>query len=142
VDITPATVDDFDAISRLLQENGLPVEGLFEHIGDTIVARSAGRVVGSAALERYGHAALLRSIVVGSGARGSGLGRQLTEVAVQNARDAGVREVYLLTTTAERFFPRFGFEVVGRDAVPAPVRASVEFASACPASAIVMRKIL
>jgi amino-acid N-acetyltransferase len=50
--------------------------------------------------------------------------------------------VFLLTTTAERFFPRFGFEEIARDEVPASVQASVEFQSACPASAIVMRKRL
>ena len=50
--------------------------------------------------------------------------------------------VYLLTTTAERFFPRFGFEQITRADVPATVQESVEFKSACPASAIVMRKHL
>jgi amino-acid N-acetyltransferase len=142
VDITPATIDDFEGISQLLQDNGLPVAGLFNHLHDTLVARSAGRIVGSAAIERYGHVALLRSVAVDREARGSGLGRQLTEAALRNAMDSGVRELYLLTTTAEGFFPRFGFEVVGRDAVPAAVLESVEFTSACPASARVMRKIL
>jgi amino-acid N-acetyltransferase len=50
--------------------------------------------------------------------------------------------VFLLTTTAERFFPKFGFEQIARDEVPASVKASVEFRSACCASAIVMRKQL
>jgi amino-acid N-acetyltransferase len=50
--------------------------------------------------------------------------------------------VFLLTTTAEGFFPRFGFEAVRHADVPASVQASVEFQSACPASAIVMRKRL
>jgi amino-acid N-acetyltransferase len=47
-----------------------------------------------------------------------------------------------LTTTAERFFPKFGFEPIDREQVPPSVRESVEFQSACPASAIVMRKRL
>jgi amino-acid N-acetyltransferase len=50
--------------------------------------------------------------------------------------------VFLLTTAAERFFPKFGFEPVDREQVPPSVGASVEFQSACPASAIVMRKQL
>jgi amino-acid N-acetyltransferase len=54
----------------------------------------------------------------------------------------GAVTVFLLTTTAERFFPRFGFEPIARDEVPASVLASVEFQSACPESAIVMRKRL
>jgi amino-acid N-acetyltransferase len=47
-----------------------------------------------------------------------------------------------LTTTAERYFPKFGFERIERNDVPASVQASVEFTSACPSSAIVMRKPL
>ena len=40
------------------------------------------------------------------------------------------------------FFPKFGFEQIARADVPASVQASVEFQSACPASAVVMRKRL
>ena len=58
------------------------------------------------------------------------------------AEGRGVEAVFLLTTTAEAFFPKFGFEpMLARD-VPASVQASVEFRSACPASAVVMRKRL
>ena len=66
----------------------------------------------------------------------------MTEAVLRLAQDHGVRTVFLLTTTAERFFPKFGFEQITRDEVPETVRASVEFTSACPASAIVMRKRL
>ena len=37
--------------------------------------------------------------------------------------------MFLLTTTAERFFPKFGFEQITRDEVPETVQASVEFTS-------------
>ena len=74
--------------------------------------------------------------------QGRHIGHQLTEAALRLARTHGVEAVYLLTTTAERFFPKFGFEQIAREEVPAAVRSSVEFASACPASAIVMRKRL
>ena len=52
----------------------------------------------------------------------------------------GLTPLYLLTTTAEDFFPRFGFSRITRQEVPESVRASVEFRSACPASAVVMWK--
>ena len=38
-------------------------------------------------------------------------------------------------------FPRFEFERITREDVPASVRAPVEFQSACPASAVVMRRV-
>ena len=51
-------------------------------------------------------------------------------------------DVYLLTTTAEQFFPKWGFVQIPRDDVPAGVQQSVEFQSACPSTAIVMRATL
>ena len=77
-----------------------------------------------------------------SGMSRRGMVRQLTGAALQLATTRGANAVFLLTTTAERFFPRFGFEPIDREQVPQSVRASVEFQSACPASAIVMRKQL
>ena len=57
-------------------------------------------------------------------------------------RDLEAPQAFLLTTTAERFFPKFGFERIERTDVPASLQASIEFRSACPSSAIVMRKAL
>jgi N-acetylglutamate synthase-like GNAT family acetyltransferase len=63
----------------------------------------------------------------------------LIQSVLAEAQRLGVRDVYLLTTTAEQFFVRFGFTTVDRIEVPLSVRESVEFRSACPASATVMR---
>ena len=49
--------------------------------------------------------------------------------------------MYLLTTTAEGWFPRFGFERIAREEVSEAVRGSVEFGGACPATAAVMRRV-
>jgi N-acetylglutamate synthase-like GNAT family acetyltransferase len=40
------------------------------------------------------------------------------------------------------YFPNFGFEKIDRSVVPKSVQASVEFTSACPSTAVVMRKNL
>ena len=117
---------------------GLTLDGLEAHLAATIVARDATSLLGCAALELYGTDALLRSVAVAAEHRGKGLGEALTAAAIALARQRGVRGIYLLTETAERFFPRFGFEIISRDAVPAVVKASAEFTTACPASATVM----
>jgi len=142
VRIEPARPADADAVLSLVSRQGLPIDGLREHLTRTLVARRAGVVVGSAAIELYEDGALLRSVAVDREEQGHGLGRRLTDAAIDLARTAGVANLYLLTTTAERFFPRFGFEPVARADVPAGVRTSVEFSSACPSSATVMRKTL
>jgi len=75
-------------------------------------------------------------------AQGQGLGHRLSDAALSIAKDRGTRTAFLLTTAAEKFFPKLGFEQIVRDDVPASVQASIEFQSACPASAVVMRKRL
>jgi amino-acid N-acetyltransferase len=139
--IEPATDRDLPQVRRLLEAHGLPIDGINEHTDTMLVAREDARVVGAAALEVYADGALLRSVVVDRAHQGRRLGHDLTEAALELAR-ARVATVFLLTTTAERFFPRFGFERITRADVPTSVQASVEFRSACPASAIVMRRRL
>jgi amino-acid N-acetyltransferase len=86
----------------------------------------------------YDKAALLRSVAVDQARRGQGLGQQLTQAALSLAKQQGVTEVYLLTETAADFFPRFGFRPVSRAQVAPAVQGSVEFTTACPASALAM----
>jgi amino-acid N-acetyltransferase len=140
--IGPIAPDEVDDVLSLLAENHLPVEGLHEHLATTLVARDDGQIVGSAALEIYPGGALLRSVAVASTRQHAGLGRELTEAAIGVAQQRGIPAIYLLTTTAERYFPRFGFEPITRADVPADVQTSAEFTSACPSSATVMLKRL
>lgn len=141
-DLRPAVAADHEAVCRLLREADLPLDGLSATLEHFIVAETDGAVTAAAGLEMYGSDALLRSVVVAAGIRGSGVGNRLVEAARQSARSLGVRGVYLLTDTADHFFARHGFAVIGRAEVPAGIRTSVEFASACPDSAIVMRDTL
>ena len=140
--IGPMKAGELDAVLELLARLKLPDAGLAEHAGTTLVARRDGAVVGSAALEVYGREALLRSVGVDLAFRGSGLGQRLTQAALALAGRLGLSRVYLLTESAERFFPKFGFRTVARQRVPEAVQQSVEFKAACPASAVAMEKIL
>jgi amino-acid N-acetyltransferase len=137
-----ARAADTEGVLQLLAQNGLPVDGLREHLPTTLVAREDGLVAGSAALEVYPDGALLRSVAVAPERQGRGLGHELTRAAIRLAQDLRMPAIYLLTTTAERYFPRFGFDAIDRADVPPTVRTSVEFTSACPSTAIVMRKLL
>jgi len=142
LDIRMASDTDLPMVERLLASHHLPVDDLKAHVKSLWVARHEGRIVGSVALELYADGALLRSAAVSDECRGHGVGGQLTRVALQAADERHLPAVYLLTTTADGYFPRFGFERITRDDVPAGVKSSVEFRSACPASAIVMRRLL
>jgi amino-acid N-acetyltransferase len=133
---------DLPAVRRLLESQHLPLDGIDEHVSTMVVAKKEGEVVGAAAVELYADGALLRSVVVDPIVQGQGLGHRLSDAALSIAKDRGTRTAFLLTTTAERFFPKLGFEQIERDDVPASVQASIEFQSACPVSAVVMRKRL
>ena len=140
MNIHPAKVDDLPDILALLKASALPVAGIDEHVETTIIARDKGKIMGCAAVEVYGQAGLLRSLAVDAGRRGEGLGERLTKAALELARQRGVRTVYLLTTTASHFFPRFGFTHTTRAAVPDVVKTSAEFQGACPETAVVMTR--
>lgn len=142
VPIESARSDDLPAILALLDQHQLPHAAIEQHLGDTLVAREDQRVIGCAAVERYGTAGLLRSVAVAPERRGSGLGIRLTTAALDYARAHGIRTVYLLTETAADFFPRFGFHPLARTAVAPAVRQSAEFTGACPETALVMVKEL
>jgi amino-acid N-acetyltransferase len=133
---------DLPEVRALLQRVSLPLEGVDEHVDTMLVAKADGHVVGTVALELYADGALLRSVAVDPRCQGERLGHELTESALRLAAQNGAGTVFLLTTTAERFFPKFGFERIARDAVPSSVQASVQFQSSCPATATVMRKQL
>lgn len=136
--IRSAVEADLPAVLSLLEAELLPTVGVAEWLSHFVVAESGGSVIGAAGLEVRSGGALLRSVVVSSGHKGMGLGSRLVAGALERASAARVPAVYLLTTTAERYFPRHGFELTDRASVPADVRDSVEFREACPETAAVM----
>ncbi len=138
--IREATSRDFDAVESLLSANDLPLDGVKESFSGFAVAEDEGRIAGAIGLEKFGSVALLRSAVVSPEYRGSGVGRRLVEQVLERAAKEGVEELFLLTTTAENYFPRFGFDRTTRSAVPAAVKASAEFQGACPDTAVVMKR--
>jgi amino-acid N-acetyltransferase len=131
---------DREAVAALLGGLNLPMDGVSEWFDQFWVGDHSGTVVAVAGMERYGNSGLLRSVAVAPEWQGSGIGRALVDRVLDDGRAAGIQDVYLLTTTAEHYFPRLGFACVDRESVPAAVRQSAEFTGACPSSAVVMRR--
>ncbi|ANM31060.1 hypothetical protein ABI59_17980 [Acidobacteria bacterium Mor1] len=137
--IEPAGPESRDDILNLLAAAELPAAGAEQHLAHFFVARDGDRLVGSIGLEVYQDVGLLRSLAVVPELRGSGLGRKLVQRLVEHARDLGIVRIYLLTTTAETFFPRFGFQPIPRDAADPRLGESEEFRGACPQDAACLR---
>ena len=90
----------------------------------------------------FGDAGLPRSLAVEPAWRGSGIGERLVADNERRAHAAGVRALYLLTTTAQAYLQRLGYEDIQRDVVPTTIAAHPQFRGLCPASAKCMRKML
>lgn len=140
---------DLAAVERLLADADLPTAGVADlfatRADDFVVADDPtrpGELAAVAGLEVCCDNALLRSVAVRPEWRAHGLGQALVKRVVCRAEERGLRALYLLTMTAEHYFPRFGFERVERGTVPAEIAATLEFRSACPASAVAMAKPL
>lgn len=136
--LRPALREDLAAVERLLTASSLPLDGVADALPAFVVAQAGDDIVGVAGLEVCCDNALLRSVAVDPAWRSRGVGRALVARVISDAEARGIRGLYLLTTTAERYFPSFGFRQISRDEVPDDVRATAEFQGACPASAIVM----
>lgn len=140
--IERATTHDLPAVKALLGSAGLPLDGIAEAFAAGVVARDGGRILGCAAVELYGDAALVRSVAVDPLERGHGLGSALVAAVEELARVAGAHEAYLLTETAEGWFPRFGYAPIPRSEAAPAIGASAEFTAVCTDTCAAFRRSL
>jgi amino-acid N-acetyltransferase len=130
-----------DAALTLLAEAGLPTEDLCKlDLRHFFFAGPREQPMGLVGLEIRGSEALLRSLVVRASSRREGLGSDLLTRSEAHARSAGITNVYLLTTTAQRFFAVRGYACIDRALAPASIRETREFSRICPASSAFMFK--
>lgn len=128
---------DWETVKELLEKVGLPLEGARDHFANfSILGNPAFACAG---MERYGAVALLRSVAVSPKRQGEGVGRCLVNALLASAKAQGIKDVYLLTTTAAEYFAsHWGFATVGRDELPPALSASTELRGACPLAAAVL----
>ncbi len=137
-----STTDDQPALRTFLASESLPAGDVSVDRQEYVLAHSARTLVGCVGLEAYGDSGLLRSLAVVPAHRGRGLGTALLDRIVARALMHGVKTAYLLTTSAERYFLAHGFERVDRSEVPAPIAATEQFRTLCPATAVCFRRRL
>lgn len=131
------------SVKQLLAESELPTADITTaHLTHFFGCGSDNELVGVIGLELYGEVALLRSLAVAPGWRGTGLGSRLVAHAEHYAWDQGVKTLYLLTTTAEAFFLRRGYVRAYREDAPATIKSTTEFSGICPVSSAFMAKSL
>ena len=140
--ISGAEAADVPVIKQLLAANELPTDGIDDHWKTFIVARDGSDVVGCGGAEAHKFAALIRSVAVAATHRSRGIGRRIVRQLVDRLASRGIREFYLLTTTAQAYFARRGFKPIDRDEIHPQLLGSAELRGACPESAVCMRLIM
>jgi amino-acid N-acetyltransferase len=144
--IEQASSSHLKDVEELLELTELPIDGVSLHIDDFFVAKTEGyqknisSIVGCVGLEIYGEDAVLRSLAVHPEYQGKGIGKTLILKITEYAKKKSVKMLYLLTTTAEDYFPVHGFQFTSRDDIPQTILNSPEFSSICPSSAISLSK--
>lgn len=124
----PLAAWERDALAVALSKAGLPTDDVRDkgpmfwryHTADDIPAGFGG-------MEVYGDLALLRSIVVLPVVRQHGFGDAIVAALENEARTRGCSAVWLLTTTARRYFERLGYAVRAADTIPAAIKSSRQF---------------
>jgi amino-acid N-acetyltransferase len=120
-----ATVRDVQTIHALLKafaDKGelLPrsISDICDDLRDFYVFEEQGRVIGCGALHlTWTDLAEIRSIAVSEEGRGKGIGSQIVNACIQDARSLGVSQVFVLTFIPD-FFARFGFRRVAKETFP------------------------
>ena len=123
-----------------LRDAGLPASDLAEPNRRFYRFDDDRGLIGYGGVEGTGSDRLLRSLIVTSSRRRNGLGGTLLTALERTAAADGTLALYLLTTTAERFFQRHGYVIADRTDAPAAITCSAEFRSLCPASATFLSK--
>ena len=141
--IIPASAQTEPSIKSLLRDCELPSDDIrATHLENFFVIKDSDQILGSVGLEICGEFGLLRSLALSESLRGQGIGTRLVKHIEEYARSQKINSVYLLTTTADQFFTRIGYQTIARENAPETVQETTEFQSICPASAVCMCKQL
>jgi amino-acid N-acetyltransferase len=134
---------DLKAINLLLSAENLPVVEANEMAPYYFKVQTKDNIkIGAIGLELYGKFGLLRSLVVDKNHRDNGIANLLITEVFKVAQKLDLFEMYLLTTTADKYFLKKGFKIVSRNETPDEIKSSKEFSSLCPISSIIMNKKL
>ena len=134
---------DLARVCEILASFDLPTEDINTlNLREFWVAEEQGQVIGVGGIERNGNIGLVRSLAVQQEHQSNGVAKKIYDAIEKYAVDKGVLRLYLLTTTAEEYFQKLGYETIDRDSAPIPIKESNQFSNLCPQSAVLMQKRL
>jgi arsenite methyltransferase len=136
--IRTALENDLPIIGTLLTENDLTTSGVRDNLANFLVADYQG-VIGVIGIEFAGNGAMLRSMAVSKELRKRSIATALVERSLERSHQLGVKEVYIMTNTADRFAARWGFYKIQRSEIPKDIMMSSALSNLCPSTSICMK---
>ena len=134
-----ASVEELPAIIQLLDECKLPHSDIMPGKQQFVVAEIDRKIIGCAGYESYTENGLFRSLAVKPLYRNMSIAQTMIDNIFALAQEQGIKEFFLLTTTADKLFGKLGWEIINRNDVPANIANTTEFTSICPSVAICMK---
>ncbi len=133
-------IRDLEEITTLLKDNNLPYKDLQTSNVDFLSSKNNGKVIGCIGIEVYDEEGLLRSFAVDDVYKSKGIGGRLLNALLDKSKAKGIKRLHLLTTTADVYFAKKGFNVSERRSAPTSIVNSKEFSEICPSSSVYMVK--
>jgi len=140
ISVQAAAPSDYHSVCKLLSKYKLPIEDIDRDLSHFFIVKQHGLPVGVIGMERYGEFGLLRSMATDPAYRNNGIAASLVTQLFKYGKSLGLKEMYLLTETAESYFAKRGFQRIKREETPAAIKQSAEFSHLCPSTAVVMKK--
>lgn len=130
---------DSEELFSIIEDADLPVSDIEPEHSVFLAATTQNKIVGCAGLQQIGKSGLLRSLVVLSEYRGKGIAKKLCDSILDLAKKKKYQTVYLLTTDAERYFSKYGFNKIEKESAPEEVKLTRQYNEICSDSAVVMK---
>jgi amino-acid N-acetyltransferase len=126
--IRPANINDVPRIQEIINSHAelekmlfKSLAQLYEDLRDFAVYELDDKIVGCVGLAIiWGDLAEVRSLAVDDNYRGKGIGSQLVQWCIAEARRLCIRRIMALTYE-QRFFEKLGFEAVPKESLPLKV---------------------
>ncbi len=134
-----STNKDLPQIIKLISDSNLPIVDLIEGKQLFVVAEVSAQIIACAGLEIHKENGLFRSLAVSPSYRNMKIGKDIFTKIIALSRKNQIKQLYLLTTTADLYFRRGGWKEIDRTEVPDKIRSTSEFSSVCPSTAMCMK---
>ncbi|MBM7841858.1 GNAT family N-acetyltransferase [Herpetosiphon giganteus] len=138
--LEPITSDQQSTFEQLLSAVGLGNEGL--GTAQAYGCWQNGNLLACGALEVYGEVGLLRSVAVTPDHQNQGWGAALLVALEQQARQQGLQTLYLLTTSAAKFFAAHGYQPIERSEADERLHASAQWGSICSSADLMVKQFV